>query len=93
MNITENIKSLISEHFNTRLTDIKEIGKGASGQVYCIHLSSAPYKIAVKLSKHYDLMKQEKEKLEIYGSSLNKHFFEIEKEINIQKKRKRRSKK
>ena len=64
MNITENIESLISEHFNTRLTDIKEIGKGASGQVYCIHLSSAPYKIAVKLSKHYDLLQQEKEMLE-----------------------------
>lgn len=45
------------------------------------------------LNEFENMMKQEKEKLEIYGSSLNKHFFEIEKEINIQKKRKRRSKK
>lgn len=67
MYITDNIQQIISEKFNSKIEKAELIGKGASGQVYRIKLNSEPFMVAVKLSKHYDLIKEEKDMLDFLG--------------------------
>ncbi len=57
------IERLVKEHFRSDISETTSIGKGASGSVYRVIIGKEPYKIAVKVSSHPELMKREAEML------------------------------
>ncbi len=58
------IKSIVEKQMNTSVKKIRAIGKGASGCVYLVKISTKPYKIAVKTSKFYDAIFKERKMLD-----------------------------
>ena len=51
---TDLIKSVVGKQMNTKVKQIRAVGKGASGSVYLVKITTKPYEIAVKTSKFYD---------------------------------------
>lgn len=64
MSITDQIKKAVSRHFNAETSEITPLGKGASGKVFYVKLNKEPFELAVKVSEHYELIKEEKEMLD-----------------------------
>lgn len=79
MDILKSIERLIKKHFNCTVSEIIPAGKGASGSVYRVLTSKEPFKIAVKVSPHPELMKKEAEMLcfikEKTGSKIPEVYF------------------
>ena len=50
---TDLIKSVVEKQMNTKVKQIRSVGKGASGSVYLVKIKTEPFKIAVKTSKYY----------------------------------------
>lgn len=72
MNNTElSIKCIVEKQMNTAVSKMYPIGKGASGSVYCVEIKSEPYKLAVKMSEHYDATLREKEMLDFLSSRVS----------------------
>ena len=61
----EAIKNLIKSRLGVSVTKINICGKGASGSVYLVLCDKEPYRIAVKVSPHPELMKKEYEMLSL----------------------------
>lgn len=57
------IKSSIKKNMSLSVSDISRLGNGASGSVYLARCNKNPESVAVKISKHPELMKQEYEML------------------------------
>ena len=53
------IKQIIHQKIKQQVNSVKMIGKGASGSVYEICCDGNPSKIAIKISKFYDLLQEE----------------------------------
>lgn len=72
MNNTElTIKCISEKQLKTTVSKIYPIGKGASGSVYCAEIVTAPYKIAVKMSGHFDAMVREKQMLDFLSQKVS----------------------
>ena len=65
------IKSVVEKQMNTTVSKIRAVGKGASGSVYLVKISTAPYKIAVKMSKYYDAICKEKDMLDFLSPKVS----------------------
>ncbi|MBO5021116.1 MAG: hypothetical protein J6D52_10675, partial [Clostridia bacterium] len=61
---TDLIRSVVEKQMHTTVSKIRAVGKGASGSVYLIKITTEPYKIAVKTSKFYDAICKEKDMLD-----------------------------
>lgn len=59
----EAVKSITETKLGVSVTNITPIGKGASGAVFLVLCDNEPYKIAVKVSSHPELMQKEYEML------------------------------
>ncbi|MBR3766717.1 MAG: aminoglycoside phosphotransferase family protein [Clostridia bacterium] len=66
--VKDKIKSIVEKHMKTTVKDIREVGKGASGNVFYVKISDKPYELAVKTSKFYDNICKEKKMLEFLQS-------------------------
>lgn len=64
MDLRDEIISIVSANLNAKVNNLKPIGKGASGSGYLVEIDKEPYKLAVKVSKHTDLIEQEKDMLD-----------------------------
>ena len=58
------IKSVVEKQMNTTVKQIRAVGKGASGSVYLVKITTEPYQIAVKTSKFYDAICKERAMLD-----------------------------
>ena len=58
------IKSVVEKRMNTTVKQIRAVGKGASGSVYLVKITTEPYQIAVKTSKFYEAICKEREMLD-----------------------------
>ena len=65
---TDLIKSVVEKQMNTTVSKIRAVGKGASGSVYLVKITTEPYEIAVKKSKFYDAICKEKDMLDFLSS-------------------------
>ena len=76
---TDLIKSVVEKQMNTKVTQIRAVGKGASGSVYLVKITTEPYEIAVKTSKYYDAICKEKNMLDFLSQRFHikfrKHIF------------------
>lgn len=70
-NTKATIKDIVQKQMKTKVIKIYSIGKGASGSVYCAEISTKPYKIAIKMSKHFEAMQREKDMLEFLSSKVS----------------------
>ena len=61
---TDLIKSVVEKQMHTTVSKIRAVGKGASGSVYLVKITTEPYEIAVKTSKFYDAIRKEKDMLD-----------------------------
>lgn len=59
MDIELLIKNITEKHFGSSVKKVSRVGNGASGSVYRISCSGKPDTVAVKVSKHPELMLQE----------------------------------
>ena len=58
------IRSIVEKQMNTKVKQIRIVGKGASGSVFLVKITSEPFQIAVKTSKFYDAICKEKAMLD-----------------------------
>ena len=65
------IKTIVEKQMNTKVKYVRECGKGASGSVYRVRISSEPYILAVKHSKFYDNMVKEKAMLDFLSARVS----------------------
>ncbi len=65
------IKDIVQEQMKTEVKKIHPIGKGAIGSVYCAEISTKPYKIAIKMSRHFEAIQREKDMLEFLFSKMS----------------------
>lgn len=68
---TDLIKSVVEKQMNTEVKQIRAVGKGASGSVYLIKITTEPYEIAVKMSKYYDAISKEKDMLDFLSPKVS----------------------
>lgn len=68
---TDLIKSVVEKQMNTEVKQIRAVGKGASGSVYLIKITTEPYEIAVKMSKYYDAISKEKKMLDFLSPKVS----------------------
>ena len=68
---TDLIKSVVEKQMNTEVRQIRAVGKGASGSVYLIKITTEPYEIAVKMSKYYDAISKEKDMLDFLSPKVS----------------------
>lgn len=68
---TDLIKSVVEKQMNTKVKQIRAVGKGASGSVYLVKITSAPYQIAIKTSKFYDAICKERKMLDFLSSRVS----------------------
>ena len=68
---TDLIKSVVEKQMNTEVKQIFAVGKGASGSVYLIKITTEPYEIAVKMSKYYDAISKEKDMLDFLSPKVS----------------------
>ncbi len=67
---TDLIKSVVEKQMHTKVKQIRAVGKGASGSVYLVKITTEPYIIAVKTSKFYDAICKEKDMLDFLSSKV-----------------------
>lgn len=67
------IKSVVEKQMNTKVKQIRAVGKGASGSVYLVRITTEPYQIAVKTSKFYEAICKERAMLDF---SFSKSFIQ-----------------
>ena len=65
------IKLVVEKQMNTEVKQIRAVGKGASGSVYLIKITTEPYEIAVKTSKFYDAISKEKKMLDFLSPKVS----------------------
>ena len=68
---TDLIKSVVENKMNTTASKIRAVGKGASGSVYLVKITTEPYEIAVKTSKFYDAICKEKDMLDFLSPKVS----------------------
>ena len=68
---TDLIKSVVENQMNTTVSKIRAVGKGASGSVYLVKITTEPYEIAVKTSKFYDAIRKEKDMLDFLSPKVS----------------------
>lgn len=68
---TDLIKSVVENQMNTTASKIRAVGKGASGSVYLVKITTEPYEIAVKTSKFYDAICKEKDMLDFLSPKVS----------------------
>ncbi len=68
---TDLIKSIVEKQMNTKVKQIRAVGKGASGSVYLVKITTEPYEIAVKTSKFYDAICKERKMLDFLSSQVS----------------------
>ena len=68
---TDLIKSVVEKQMNTTVSKIRAVGKGASGSVYLVKITTEPYEIAVKTSKFYDAIRKEKDMLDFLSPKVS----------------------
>lgn len=68
---TDLIKSVVEKQMNTEVKQILAVGKGASGSVYLVKITTEPYEIAVKTSKFYDAISKEKKMLDFLSPKVS----------------------
>ncbi len=68
---TDIIKSVVEKQMNTKVKCIRAVGKGASGSVYLVKITTEPHKIAVKTSKYYDAVCKERDMLDFLSSKVS----------------------
>lgn len=68
---TDLIKSVVENQMNTKVRQIRAVGKGASGSVYLVKITTEPYEIAVKTSKFYDAICKEKDMLDFLSPKVS----------------------
>ncbi len=68
---TDLIKSVVEKQMNTEVKQIFAVGKGASGSVYLVKITTEPYEIAVKTSKFYDAISKEKKMLDFLSPKVS----------------------
>ena len=68
---TDLIKSVVEKQMNTEVKQIRAVGKGASGSVYLIKITTEPYEIAIKMSKYYDAISKEKKMLDFLSPKVS----------------------
>ena len=68
---TDLIKSVVEKQMHTTVSKIRAVGKGASGSVYLVKITTKPYEIAVKTSKFYDAIRKEKDMLDFLSSKVS----------------------
>ncbi len=68
---TDLIKSVVEKQMNTTVSKIRAVGKGASGSVYFVKITTDPYEIAVKTSKYYDAVCKEKNMLDFLSPKVS----------------------
>ena len=68
---TDLIKSIVEKQMNTSVSKIRAVGKGASGSVYLVKITTEPYEIAVKTSKFYDAICKEKDMLDFLSPKVS----------------------
>ena len=68
---TDLIKSVVEKQMNTKVSKIRAVGKGASGSVYLVKITTEPYEIAVKTSKFYDAICKEKDMLDFLSPKVS----------------------
>ena len=56
---------------NTKVKSVRECGKGASGSVYLVKITTEPFGIAVKTSKYYDAICKEKDMLDFLSPKVS----------------------
>ena len=57
------IRSIVEKQLHTKVRSVSECGKGASGSVYKVRISTEPFVLAVKSSRFFDNMVKEKNML------------------------------
>lgn len=65
------IKPVVEKQLNTKVKSIRPVGKGASGSVYLVKITSEPYELAVKTSKFYDAIRKEKKMLDFLSPEVS----------------------
>lgn len=65
------IKLVVEKQMNTEVKQIRAVGKGASGSVYLVKITTEPYEIAVKTSKFYDAISKEKKMLDFLSPKVS----------------------
>ena len=68
---TDLIKSVVEKQMDTKVRQIRAVGKGASGSVYLVKITTEPYEIAVKTSKFYDAICKEKDMLDFLSPKVS----------------------
>lgn len=68
---TDLIKSVVEKQMHTTVSKIRAVGKGASGSVYLVKITTEPYEIAVKTSKFYDAICKEKDMLDFLSPKVS----------------------
>lgn len=58
------IKSIVEKQLKVKVKSVRECGKGASGSVYKVRITSEPFLLAVKSSQFYDNLIKEKNMLD-----------------------------
>lgn len=62
------ICSIVEEKLSCRVSDIRHIGKGASGEVFRLSFDKEPFDAVVKISRFRDLIEKEFESIEFISS-------------------------
>lgn len=68
---TDLIKSVVENQMNTTVNKIRAVGRGASGSVCLVKITTEPYEIAVKTSKFYDAIRKEKDMLDFLSPKVS----------------------
>ena len=68
---TDLIKSVVEKQMNTTVSKIRAVGKGASGSVYLVKITTEPFEIAVKTSKFYNAICKEKDMLDFLSPKVS----------------------
>ncbi len=65
------IKEIVENQLKTKVRKIRAVGKGASGSVYLVKITTEPYEIAVKTSQFYDAICKERDMLDFLSSKVS----------------------
>lgn len=65
------IKSIVEKQLNTKVKSVRECGKGASGSVYKVKITNAPFVLAIKSSKFHENLIKEKNMLDYLSSRVS----------------------
>ena len=68
---TDLIKSVVEKQMNTKVKQVRVVGKGASGSVCLVKITTEPYEIAVKASRFYNAIYEEKNMLDFLSPKVS----------------------